>query len=141
MNGLQCIAAKERGLRPLWMEHYLDPDQLDELEQALLTLRDQTLVAIKRHQGELRQPMNCTDELDQACLRAEKEHLLSESQRGEHLLRQVNDALRRIRDGSYGYCEESGDPIGYERLRACPFTPLSLMAQERWERLRAIYRC
>jgi DnaK suppressor protein len=141
MNIGTTTVANAKRFQAHWEEHYLQPEQLRELEAALLLLRDQTQAAVERRREELRQPMACVDELDQASWRADKEHLLSETLRGEGLLRELAKAMKRIEDGSYGYCEESGDPIGYDRLQACPFASLSLSAQEREERRRAIYRC
>ena len=51
------------------------------------------------------------------------------------LIKKINQALERIEDGSYGYCEETGDPIGIDRLEARPVTTLTVEAQERHERL------
>ncbi len=141
MNRAQISTGRPAKVQSQWKEHYLHPEQLRELQNALLQLREHTKASMERRREELRQPMGCVDELDQACWRSDKDHLLSETRRGEQLLRELDQALRRIDDGSYGYCEESGDPIGYDRLRACPFTSLSLIAQEREERRRAIYRC
>jgi len=140
MNITTTTVAAAKGIPMQRQDHYLRPEQLRELEGTLLGLREQTLAALERRREELRQPMACIDELDQASWRADKEHLLSETQRGEKLLRELEQALKRLEEGNYGYCEESGDPIGYDRLRACPFASLSLLAQEREERRRAIYR-
>ena len=52
----------------------------------------------------------------------------------------ADDALKRIEDGTYGYCEETGDPIALKRLEARPIATLSVEAQERHERRERIYR-
>jgi DnaK suppressor protein len=56
------------------------------------------------------------------------------------LIAKIDAALRRIEDGSYGYCEETGEPIGIKRLIARPIATLSIEAQERHERIERSYR-
>ncbi|MCP5433215.1 MAG: RNA polymerase-binding protein DksA [Alphaproteobacteria bacterium] len=60
--------------------------------------------------------------------------------RQRKLISKIDAALRRIEDGTYGYCEETGDPIGVKRLDARPIATLSLEAQERHERRERVYR-
>ena len=59
--------------------------------------------------------------------------------RARKLIAKINDALERIEDGTYGYCEETGEPIGLERLEARPIATLSIEAQERHERMEKTY--
>ena len=59
---------------------------------------------------------------------------------GEGFTEGVDQPLRRIEDGSYGFCEETGDPISLRRLEARPIATLSLEAQERHERRERVYR-
>ena len=59
--------------------------------------------------------------------------------RARKLISKINDALKRIEDGTYGYCEETGEPIGVERLEARPVATLSIEAQERHERMEKTY--
>ena len=60
--------------------------------------------------------------------------------RARKLVIKIDDALRRIEDGSYGFCVETGDPIGVQRLEARPVATLSLEAQERHEKLEKTHR-
>tara|TARA_E500000331_G_C17154522_1_gene668942 strand:+ start:380 stop:796 length:417 start_codon:yes stop_codon:yes gene_type:complete len=60
--------------------------------------------------------------------------------RARKLVMKIDDALRRIEDGSYGFCVETGDPIGVQRLEARPVATLSLEAQERHEKLEKTHR-
>ena len=62
------------------------------------------------------------------------------SRRQRKLISKIDAALERIEKGSYGYCEETGEPIGVKRLEARPVATLSLEAQERHERRERIYR-
>ena len=59
--------------------------------------------------------------------------------RARKLISKINEALKRIEDGVYGYCEETGEPIGIERLEARPVATLSIEAQERHERMEKTY--
>ena len=86
-------------------------------------------------QGGLNQP----DEIDRASLETDKTLELRTRDRIRKLISKIDDALKRIEDGTYGYCEETGDPIGVERLEARPVTTLSIEAQERHERLEKTY--
>ena len=60
--------------------------------------------------------------------------------RQRKLISKIDEALRRIEDGSYGFCEETGEPIGLARLEARPIATLSLEAQERHERRERVHR-
>lgn len=60
--------------------------------------------------------------------------------RARKLVMKIDDALKRIEDGSYGYCRDTGDPIGVQRLEARPIATLSLEAQERHEKLEKTQR-
>ena len=73
---------------------------------------------------------------------AETDHALElrTRDRERKLIGKINDALLRIDDGSYGYCEETGEPIGVARLDARPIATLSIEAQERHERLEKTHR-
>ena len=73
------------------------------------------------------------DEADRASRESEHGLELRTRDRYRKLLRKVEQALERIDDGSYGYCEDTGDPIGIKRLEARPIATLSIDAQERRE--------
>ena len=88
-----------------------------------------------RRQGGLNQP----DELDRASMETDKALDLRTKDRARKLISKINDALKRIEDGTYGYCEETGEPIGVERLEARPVATLSIEAQERHERMEKTY--
>ena len=86
-------------------------------------------------QGGLNQP----DEIDRASLEADKSLDLRTKDRARKLISKIDEALDRIEDGTYGYCEETGEPIGLERLEARPIATLSIEAQERHERMEKTY--
>ena len=60
--------------------------------------------------------------------------------RARKLISKINQALQRLETGSYGFCEESGEPIGLKRLEARPIATLSIEAQERHERMERVHR-
>jgi DnaK suppressor protein len=74
------------------------------------------------------------DQTDQASAGSEREFEIQNRERIEGLLRETERALAKLEDGSYGYCEDTGEPIGLKRLIAQPTTSLSLSAQEARER-------
>lgn len=75
------------------------------------------------------------DIADRATAESERSLELRTRDRARKLISKIDDALRRIDDGTYGYCEETNEPIGLRRLEARPIATLSLEAQERHERL------
>ncbi len=104
-----------------------------EWKKSLLAQSQDTLEELR--QGGLNQP----DELDRASMETDKALDLRTKDRARKLISKINDALKRIEDGTYGYCEETGEPIGVERLEARPVATLSIEAQERHERMEKTY--
>ena len=80
------------------------------------------------------------DLADRASTEAERQLELRTRDRQRKLIAKIDAALRRIEDGSYGFCEESGEPISLKRLDARPIATLSIEAQERHERREKVYR-
>lgn len=80
------------------------------------------------------------DMADRASLESERSIELRTRDRERKLLQKIESALRRIEDGSYGYCEDTLEPIHVGRLQARPIATLSVEAQERHERLERTYR-
>ncbi|MBV9904269.1 MAG: TraR/DksA C4-type zinc finger protein, partial [Alphaproteobacteria bacterium] len=80
------------------------------------------------------------DLADRASTEAERQLELRTRDRQRKLIAKIDAALRRIEDGSYGFCEETGEPISLKRLDARPIATLSLEAQERHERREKVYR-
>ena len=99
----------------------------------LLAQSQDTLEELR--QGGFEQP----DELDRASMETDKALDLRTKDRARKLISKINDALKRIEDGTYGYCEETGDPIGVARLLARPTATLSLEAQQRRELKQKLY--
>ena len=80
------------------------------------------------------------DDVDRANSEAEKQLELRTRDRHRKLINKIDSALRRIEDKTYGYCEETGDPISLKRLDARPIATLGLEAQERHEKRERVYR-
>src|SRR3954469_8674269 len=118
---------------------YMNEAQLAFFKQRLLDLREQLLKNADDTGEHLRENETTTDPSDRATLEEEYTLELRTRDRERKLLKKVEKSLRMIDDGSYGYCEETGEPIGIPRLLARPTATLSLEAQERRERVQKLY--
>ena len=83
--------------------------------------------------------VSSSDIVDQASSYTEKSVEMKALNRSRKLISKINSALQRLKDGTYGYCEETGEPIGLKRLMARPVATLSIEAQERHERDEKIF--
>ena len=83
--------------------------------------------------------VSSADMVDQASSYTDKSVEMKSLNRSRKLISKINAALQRIKDGTYGYCEETGEPIGLKRLIARPIATLSIEAQERHERDEKIF--
>ena len=129
------------GYAPNGDEEYMGPLQteyfrrkLTDWRQALFDESEQTLESMRDQQREV------SDDAERASRETEMSFELRTRDRYRKLIRKINEALDRIEDGSYGFCEETGDPIGLGRLEARPIATLSVEAQERREMLERQYR-
>ena len=127
--------------RPSEDEPFMSPMQLEYFRQKLLRWRAELLQesseTVQHMQAEsLHQP----DLTDRASLETDRSLELRTRDRERKLINKIDLALRRIEEGSYGYCEETNEPIGVRRLEARPIATLSLEAQERHERLERTHR-
>jgi DnaK suppressor protein len=118
---------------------YMNEAQLAFFRKRLLELRDQLLQNADDTGEHLRENEITTDPSDRATLEEEYTLELRTRDRERKLLKKVEKSLRLIDDGSYGWCEETGEPIGVPRLLARPTATLSLEAQERRERVQKLY--
>jgi len=126
--------------KPSKDEEYMNEQQVEYFRQKLLnwkkSLVDQSEDTLEDlRQGGLNQP----DDIDRASLETDKALDLRTKDRARKLIGKINDALARIESGTYGFCEETGEPIGLERLEARPVATLSIEAQERHERMEKTY--
>ena len=118
---------------------YMNEAQLAFFRNKLVELRDQLLQNADDTGEHLRENEITTDPSDRATLEEEYTLELRTRDRERKLLKKVEKSIRLIDDGSYGFCEETGEPIGVPRLIARPTATLSLEAQERRERVQKLY--
>ena len=129
------------GYRPCESEAFMGPRQRAWFRLKLLAWRGEILAESREAIARLQEGgAPEADISDRASAESERLIALRTRDRARKLLARIDAALKRIDDGSYGYCEETGEPIGLKRLEARPIATLSLDAQERHERLEKIYR-
>jgi DnaK suppressor protein len=112
---------------------YMSAAQLDFFRQKLQTLKEDILKNASETTEHLRENILVPDPADRATIEEEHALELRTRDRERKLLKKVEQALARIESGDYGWCEETGEPIGIPRLLARPTANLSLEAQERRE--------
>mgnify|MGYP003444640650 FL=1 len=112
---------------------YMNADQLAFFRSRLEAMRDEMLSNAANTGEHLKENENFADPNDRASM--EEEHMLEQRVRDRERkqLKKINSALKRIDSGEYGWCEETGDPIGLPRLLARPTAEYSIEAQERHE--------
>jgi DnaK suppressor protein len=127
--------------RPRDDEPFMNEYQTEYFRQKLLRWRgellrdsDETLQHLQ--EGGIQEP----DIADRAQTETDRSLELRTRDRARKLIAKIDAALQRIEDGSYGYCEETQEPIGIRRLEARPIATLSIEAQERHERLERTHR-
>ena len=119
----------------------MNPQQLEYFRQMLLNWRAELVheageTLSDLNEGNLQQP----DMADRASLETDHQLVLRTRDRERKLISKIDSALNRIDEGSYGYCQETDEPISLKRLMARPIADLSLEAQERHERLERTHR-
>ena len=127
--------------RPTENEPFMNQLQLEYFRLKLLRwraelLQESTETLQHMQQESLQQP----DLTDRATMETDRALELRTRDRERKLISKIDAALQRIEDGTYGYCEETNEPIGIRRLEARPIATLSLEAQERHERLERTHR-
>ena len=127
--------------KPSEDEEFMNPQQLEYFRQMLLNWRAELVheageTLSDLNEGNLQQP----DMADRASLETDHQLVLRTRDRERKLISKIDSALNRIEDGSYGYCQETDEPISLKRLMARPIADLSLEAQERHDRLERTHR-
>ncbi len=121
-------------------EEYMNDMQLEYFREKLLAWKKDLLNQSSGTLEDLRQGgLNQPDDIDRASLETDKSIDLRTKDRARKLIIKIDEALERIDDGTYGYCEETGEEIGIERLLARPIATLCVEAQERHERMEKTY--
>ena len=136
--GLDFVKSKEflyEGYKPSEEEPFMNENQVEYFRNKLLDWKKSLLCESKDTiKGMKEETRNIPDVADRASEETDRALELRTRDRQRKLISKIDAALRRIDDGSYGYCEESGEPISLKRLDARPIATLSVEAQERHER-------
>ena len=129
------------GYMPSDKEDFMNPMQVEYFKQKLLKWRQELLSDANDTLNTLSEEnFQMPDITDRAQMESDASLQLRTRDRERKLLSKIEAALRRIEDGSYGYCEETDEPISLKRLEARPIASLSLDAQERHERMERSHR-
>jgi len=127
--------------RPTDDEPFMNPMQREYFRQKLLAWRSELLQESTETLQHLQEESLAEPDIaDRASLETDRSLELRTRDRERKLIAKIDEALRRIDDGSYGYCEETSEPISLRRLEARPIATLSLEAQERHERMERTHR-
>jgi len=134
-------ALKQKDYRPSDREPFMNERQRDYFRGKLLAWREDILKEAKETLQHLQdENQNHPDLADRASSETDRAIELRARDRQRKLIAKIDDALARIEDGTYGFCEETGEPISVRRLEARPIATLSVEAQERHERRERVYR-
>ena len=122
-------------------EEFMNPMQMEYFRQMLLNWRSELIQEAGEtlnnlNSGNLQQP----DMADRASLETDHQLELRTRDRERKLIMKIDEALSRIENGTYGFCQDTDEPIGLKRLMARPIAVLSLEAQERHERQERTHR-
>jgi len=135
------MVSKAKSYRPTDKEPFMSDRQRDYFRARLLTWKEEILREAKDTLLHLQEEnQNHPDLADRASSETDRAIELRARDRQRKLIAKIDEALSRIDDGSYGYCEETGEPIALRRLEARPIATLSVEAQERHERRERVYR-
>ncbi len=127
--------------RPSETEKFMSPRQKEFFRRRLMGWRDEILRDAKDTIQNLQDDEGqAPDIADRATKESERSIELRTRDRQRKLVAKIDAALNRIEEGSYGYCDDTGEPIGLKRLEARPIATLSIEAQERHERRERVYR-
>lgn len=120
-------------------DDYMNEDHLAFFRQRLLDMKKEILDNAAATSAHLQEQEATPDPADRATLEEEYALELRTRDRERKLLLKIDATLRKIDEGNYGYCEDTGEPIGIARLMARPTASLTIEAQERRERLKKQY--
>ena len=126
---------EETEYRPSEDEEFMNERQLEYFKHKLINWKEEILRESRETVTHLQaETENHPDLADRASSETDRALELRTRDRQRKLIAKIDEALRRIEEGVYGYCEETGEPIGLARLEASPIATLSLEAQERHDK-------
>ena len=135
------MLAKTKPYKPTDKEPFMNEHQRDYFRSKLKDWREDILKEAKETLLHLQEEnQNHPDLADRASSETDRAIELRASDRQRKLTAKIDKALGRIDDGTYGFCEETGEPISIRRLEARPIATLSVEAQERHEQRERVYR-
>ena len=135
------MATVTKEYRPSEKEPFMNERQKEYFRQKLIIWRDDILKEAKDTLQHLQdENVNHPDLADRASSETDRAIELRARDRQRKLISKIDAALQRIEDNTYGYCEETGEPISLKRLEARPIATLSVEAQERHEKREKVYR-
>jgi DnaK suppressor protein len=135
------VAENGKHYRPTDKEPFMSERQREYFRERLLAWKEDILKEARDTLQHLQdENQNHPDLADRASSETDRAIELRARDRQRKLIAKIEAALSRIEDGTYGYCEETGEPISLRRLEARPIATLSLEAQERHERRERVYR-
>ena len=127
--------------KPSDSEPFMNERQIEYFRRKLIAWKEDILRESKETISHLQDENHILpDVADRASSETDRSLELRTRDRQRKLISKIDSALKRIEDGSYGYCEETGEPIGLKRLDARPIATLSIEAQERHEKRERVYR-
>ncbi len=127
--------------KPSEQEDFMNDRQREYFKRKLLAWKDEILQESRDTLATLQsENENHPDLADRASSETDRAIELRARDRQRKLISKIDAALSRLEDGTYGYCEETGEPISLKRLDARPIATLSIEAQERHERRERVYR-
>jgi DnaK suppressor protein len=133
--GDSIMVAASKAYKPSEKEEYMNDQQLEYFRAKLVAWREELIAESQETINNLKEENWREPDLsDRASLETEAGLELRTRNRYLKLIGKIDSALKRIEDGTYGYCEETGDPIGVKRLEARPIATLTIEAQERHEK-------
>ena len=135
------VLVEKSDYRPSEDEPFMNERQLEYFKNKLLAWKEEILRESRETVAHLqKETENHADLADRASSETDRALELRTRDRQRKLISKIDQALRRVEDGSYGYCEETGEPIGLARLGARPTATMSVEAQERHERRERVHR-
>jgi DnaK suppressor protein len=127
--------------RPSEDEEFMNPLQVEYFRRKLLRWQDELLREANGTLASLSEGgIMEADITDRASVETDRALELRTRDRARKLISKIDQALQRVENGTYGYCEDTGEPIGLRRLEARPIATLSIEAQERHERMERVHR-
>ena len=131
----------KKSYEPTDKEELMNPKQIEYFKNLLQAWKNDLLQESSNTLDHLKEESsNKPDNADRASIESERSLELRTRDRERKLLNKINKALRKIDEGTYGYCEETNKPISIARLKARPIATLSIEAQEMHEKFEKIYK-